>query len=174
MAWFNSSVRLRLSRGGLWCHLVVETVNSSQPGTREDTYPSESMLFSWTMALRASEFAGEEKKKKLQREERSTEIKAVLGISEEKRSSDFKSRALIERWLQQINSLTQLNSTSHAITEHIIAVHNSLGGRRLTRKKKKKERKKLLVEQTNSRLRLKIGKEVSFILWYCIWNQQTK
>lgn len=119
------------------------------------------------MALRASEFAGEEKKKKLQREERSTEIKAVLGISEEKRSSDFKSRALIERWLQQINSLTQLNSTSHAITEHIIAVHNSLGGRRLTRKKKKKKGK-LLVEQTNSRLRLKIGKEVSFILWYCI------
>lgn len=93
------------------------------------------------MALRASEFAGEEKKKKLQREERSTEIKAVLGISEEKRSSDFKSRALIERWLQQINSLTQLNSTSHAITEHIIAVHNSLGGRRLTRKKKKRKEK---------------------------------
>lgn len=64
---------------GLWGHLVVEIVNTSQlvKTTRENAYPSESMLFSRTMAFRASEFAEGERKREgytlIQIEERNRE-----------------------------------------------------------------------------------------------------
>lgn len=46
------------------------------PSGGGDTYPSESMLFSWTMAFRASELAAEWKR------QREGAIKAALGIRE--------------------------------------------------------------------------------------------
>lgn len=61
------------------------------------THPSESMLFSWTIAFSASELAAREREKRERvregfatRKAGGSEIRAALGISEQQRLSDFK------------------------------------------------------------------------------------
>ena len=96
-------------QGGWWCHLVAETEKNNTRGhspVRVDAV----FINHGFQGVRVS--CRERERERVTRWERKAEITAVLGISAPVTS---KSRALIERWLQQINSLTQLSGSARAL-----------------------------------------------------------